>query len=99
MKGNGIRKTRAKPRCKRHGSGFLDNVGRALDSPAVKSIGRVFQPFAEKALSKAGDCAIKRAMSGEGIHRHRIMKSTSKTPKRVHLKGHGGALAPADYFY
>ena len=105
MKGNGIRKTRAKPRGKRHGSGFLDDVGRAFDSPAVKSIGRVFQPLAEKALSKAGDYAIERAMSGEGIHRHRIMKSRSKTPKRMHLKGHGfmthrsGSLAPAGYAY
>ena len=85
MKGKGIKKGH-----KLHGKGFLDDVGRAFDSRQMKTVLKFAEPYAEKALNKAGEMAINYAMKGEGLHKRR---------GRPAHKKHGGALYPAGYGY
>ena len=87
MKGHGMHRHHKL----KHGRGFFDDVGHALQSPAVKSIAHALQPLAEKALSKAGDYAIDRAMSGEGMHRHH--KKRVGRPRKIRA----GALYASGY--
>ena len=87
MKGHGMHRRHKL----KHGRGFFDDVGHALQSPAVKSIAHALQPLAEKALSKAGDYAIDRAMSGEGMHRHH--KKRVGRPRKIRA----GALYAGGY--
>ena len=91
---------------KKHGGSLWGDIEGSFNSPQMKSVGKLLQPLAEKALNKAGDMAINYAMSsGEGIHRHHAhhahhahhLQGGKVGRPRGRPRKHGGALYASGY--